>query len=212
MGNHIEIEHEEVIGIIYRPPHSNVRQFTERLTEMTVNIMTGHNWELFLLGDFNIDYSANTSFGKRCLKEFESLTGLKQIIKQVTRFSDKNSVIDHIYTNSNLVQDQGTLPVNLSDHELIYVSRKKMKEKFQTTETQGRSYMNYDKETFQRKLRDTNWDNLADIVDVNQYWSKVEVIIRAAIDSMCPLKRMVIKDKGDPWISNELVELIKDID
>ena len=24
-----------VIGIIYRPPHSNVRQFTEKLTEMT---------------------------------------------------------------------------------------------------------------------------------------------------------------------------------
>ena len=29
---------------------------------------------------------------------------------------------------------------------------------------------------------------------------------------MCPLKRMKIKDKGDPWVTREIIELIQDKD
>ena len=38
------------------------------------------------------------------------------------------------------------------------------------------------------------------------------MIIRNTIDKMCPLKEITIKDRGDPWLSHELIEMIRDKD
>ena len=41
-------------------------------------------------------------------------------------------------------------------------------------------------------------------------WEIMERMIRDNIDKMCPVKEMLIKDKGEPWITRELIELIRD--
>ena len=43
-------------------------------------------------------------------------------------------------------------------------------------------------------------------------WDEMERIIRKTIDDMCPLKTFKIKQEKEPWISNQLIELIKDKD
>ena len=40
----------------------------------------------------------------------------------------------------------------------------------------------------------------------------MEQIIRENIDIMCPLKTFKIKQEKEPWISDQLIELIKDKD
>ena len=45
------------VGVVYRPPQSNVAEFCETLTNITNRVMQGSNAEIFILGDFNIDYN-----------------------------------------------------------------------------------------------------------------------------------------------------------
>ena len=34
--------------------------------------------------------------------------------------------------------------------------------------------------------------------------------ITSEIEKLCPLKKMLLKDYGDPWITREIVEVLKD--
>ena len=203
---------KKVLGIVYRPPKAKVQPFIEILIKSTTEIMSINDNEIFIVGDFNINYAATTNKDRKLLKEFEAMTGLKQIIDQPTRYARNNTTIDLIFTNSEHISNHGTLNLNISDHEIIYISRKKKKEQFNLIKTIGRSYLSYNRELFQSQLINANWDAFQHISDVNLYWTNLENIIRETIDKMCPLRKMNIKDRGDPWMTNELIRKIRDKD
>ena len=110
-----------------------------------------------------------------------------------------------IFTNSEHISNYGILNLNISGHEIIYITRKKKKEQFNLIKTIGRSYLSYNRELFQSQLINANWDAFQHISDVNLYWTNLENKIRETIDKMCPLRKMNIKDRGDPWMTNELI-------
>ena len=131
-----------IMGIVYRPPKGDFRDFVTRIKEMVNNL------EVFLIGDCNVDYSKHGTCNKKLIKEFETLTGLHQIIKQPTRYGNNNSLIDLVFSNSSCINEHGTLDLNVSDHEAIFIIRKKSKDKFNIIDGYGRSYLNYEKEFF----------------------------------------------------------------
>ena len=97
----------------------------------------------------NIDYMEVRNSSWKHLKKLENNFGLKQIIKNQTRIStNRESTIDLILTNSQYISNSGVLHMNISDHETIFLTRKKKKEKFVTTFIDARSYVNYQKEEF----------------------------------------------------------------
>ena len=115
--------------------------------------------------------------------------------------SRTNNTIDLLFTNSEHILNFGTLDLNL-----------RKEDQFNIKSTTGRSYLNYNKELFQTQIINANWDAFQDTLDVNGYWGNLERIIRDKIDDMCPLKKMNIKERGDPWLSKELIERIYDKD
>ena len=205
-------QRKTVIGVVYRPPQSSIQLFTTTLTELVSKINTGRNRDMFILGDFNINYATKGGQSRKQLKEFEALTNLNQLIQVPTRYSTNNSIIDLIFTNSSNIMNCGTLDLNLGDHEAIFVTRKKSKDKFNIVESVGRSYLNYNKELFQQQLKDHDWTSLNEITDANSYWNGLVSVVREYLDPMCPLKKIKIKNKDDPWITAELIDLIKDKD
>ena len=58
------------------------------------------------------------------IKWLERATGLKQQIQGFTRYSDKNSCIDLLFTNMQNNFSTKNLDVSLSDHQFLYLSRK----------------------------------------------------------------------------------------
>ena len=48
--------------------------------------------------------------------------------------------------------------------------------------------------------------------DPNKLWDLMKNSILNAIDKQCPLKQIKVKDRNDPWITQEIVELINDKD
>ena len=196
--------------IIYQ---SNVKDFTDILTDTINRLPNNNSTDIFMLGDFNINYADNRNPARKNLKDLESLTGLKQLITETTRFARNGSIIDLIYTNSDGMMNAGTLNLNVSDHEAIFVTRKKAKERYKVVESFGRSYTKYNKSEFHAQLRNCNWDVLNSLTDVNEYWNVIEENIKNTVDHIfCPLRRMKIKDRGDSWITKELIELLHDKD
>ena len=124
-----------VVGTIYRPPSQG--SFTETITEHFSKINT-NNAEIYILGDFNINlflkqiyifHQTNTQSMSPEVKnyfQFCSLYGLEQLIKSPTRVTcSTSSLIDHILTTfPERVSQQGIIDVGLSDHKLIYCTRK----------------------------------------------------------------------------------------
>ena len=57
-----------------------------------------------------------------------------------------------------------------------------------------------------------DWEPLDQIENVNTAWEYYVSRIRSAIDEMCPIRNFVIKNRKDPWITNEILEEIHDKD
>ena len=201
-----------MIGNIYRPPQGNIDSFIEILEENIENIDLDRI-ELFLMGDFNIDWSDKNNPNCKKLLELTKSLGLRQLIRDVTRpTQNRNSCIDLIITNSHNIERAGVINISLSDHLLVHCNKKKLKVPKEKCDFIGRSYRHYDKETLQQNIRDANWENYDNILDVTEKWELFENIIREHIDNMCPLKHCKVKQQKEPWITNELLELIKDKD
>ena len=201
-----------VVGIMYRPPQGNIPNFIKLMENQIKDIHDKHNqpFDLFIMGDMNIDYMNTRASGRSDIREIEDLYGLKQLISEPTHYSSKPTTIDYILTNSDCVQEYGVKHVSLSDHELIYVVRKKLKIPHKVINTFGRSYKNYNKQDFQQLLNDHDWSVLDGVENPSEYWNLLLDGITHEIDKLCPLRRMVLRDYGDPWITREIVEVLKD--
>ena len=202
-----------IIGNVYRPPQGNVKKFSENLDDLIQEIgQSNQSLEYFILGDFNINYKANNNPETKLLKWFEQKAGFKQIISDITRFSNNNSCIDLIFTNSNAVFNSGTLDVNLSDHEMIFITRRHIQKERNPTSFIGRSYKNYNEDILIEQLSACNWDIFYQCTDPEIAWNIMENNILDIIDVMCPLQTFHVKHLKDPWISQEILEAIKDKD
>ena len=54
-----------------------------------------------------------------------------------------------------------------------------------------------------------NWEELTGIQDVDKYWEIVESNITRVLNDLCHMKKIKIKDKGEPWKTRELIENIE---
>ena len=121
-----------VIGILYRPPKQT--GFLNNISETLTNIPQFNERETYILGDININLLCEEQkipMGIRRYREFCALQGLTQIIKNATRITEKSSsLLDHILTTSKeKISQSGILDIGISDHQLIYFTRKTLRPK-----------------------------------------------------------------------------------
>ena len=201
-----------LIGNIYRPPQGSMERFIQVLENSLLQIdMT--KTELYIMGDFNIDMMDSQNIGTKDFKTFFKSFGLRQIIKEPTRCTiDRNSCLDLVVTNSDLVYKVGATELNISDHSMILFTRQKLPKIKKKCSFLGRSYRNYDKNIFQNNILNSDWTQFNNSISADEKWSEFENIARSCIDKMCPTKYFRIKQEKEPWITPQLIELIKDKD
>ena len=117
-----------VIVTVYRPPQGSYKQCCDLISEAFDRADLKDNSDIFLLGDFNINYKEKTGPGFREL-DFMTL-GLRQLISTPTRTAFRDgalteSIIDLLFTYSDHINTAKTLNLNISDHLGIVASRKK---------------------------------------------------------------------------------------
>ena len=195
------------IMAIYRPPSGSIPNFKTALFKLMENMpVTNKNYDVFIGGDYNIDYSTNNP-NKKTLKEFERRYGLVQLIHDSTRPLYGKSTIDLIFTNNEALCSSGTCNINISDHVPIYVRRKKVRAKPIKSKFIGRTYKKYNSQTFQNHLRETDWNYYYGIQNPNEAWDFLYGQIEQLVDRMCPLVKSKYKNSRPAWITRELMEL-----
>ena len=211
----LKFQHQRNIIIVnlYRPPQGNIHNFITSL-ENALSKIDLENRDIFILGDFDIDFidkKKDENIKKLCNKINQ--WGCVKLINEVTRYGiHKESCIDQIVTNSNVILAWGVADINLSDHQLVYVQRKKSKMPIKKTTFKGRSYRNYDVNIFKQEIVEQNWNELFASTEPEKIWDIMLSKITEVADNMCPVKEFKIKKYKDPWITPEILDLINEKD
>ena len=197
---------------IYRPPGGDLSKAITYMEDCLKTLNLG-KVEVYLMGDFNVNYQNKKSPEFKKLHFFMQSNGLQQFINSTTRNTDKTkSLIDMALTNAKYIKCAGTLSHFISDHQPIFIVNKKGREARESAEFTGRSYRNYDRETFKNGLKNQDWDTFYQQTDPEKAWGlMLENIIRV-LDTLCPLRKSYIKNYRPDWMTNELIEQIKDRD
>ena len=72
----------------------------------------------------------------------------------------------------------------------------------------GRSYRNYDRAHLQMVLFNHDWTDYMNFNDVNHCWDYMLHLINSNLDEMCPIRNRIVHSRNEPWITNEILELI----
>ena len=202
-----------LLANIYRPPSGKLDQALKRLG-MSLNSLTKSGDKILLLGDFTVDYKNQKSPNFRKLKFFERANSLHQEIKVTTRNTKtSSSILDIALTIMKYVKAAGTLDSFLSDHQPIFVLKKKNKNKERVEQKfEGRSYKHYHKQEFVQGVASHSWADFYNATDPSQAWEVMQNIITKEADKMCPVKTFKIRNSKPCWLTNELIEQMKDRD
>ena len=201
------------VGILYRPPTAS--GFLDKLTLAISRAVDFDSQEVYILGDLNINLnhkSSDTSNGIRRYKEFCSHHGLKQIIQSPTRVTDKSSsLLDHILTNSYpRISQHGVFDLGLSDHQLIYCTRKATRIKIHKhTFIKIRTFKNYTKQLFLDKLSKIKFPNYLEYGNINAAYSHFVEMITGIINELAPAKEIRVKKDSQEWMDQEVLEGIR---
>ena len=201
-----------VICNVYRPPKGNLEKALDYLGNCFQKVDMVKN-DVFVMGDMNVNYKNQLSAEFKKLNFFVKANCMTQVITNTTRNSDKSkSLLDLVLTNSNYIKSVGTLEHYISDHQPIFVIKKKQRDSRPTVEFEGRSYRNYEKDKFGTSLKDMDWREFYRLTDPNKAWDLMIDRITLTIDRMCPMRTFKIKNYRPEWVTPELIELIKDRD
>ena len=144
-----------------------------------------------------------------------STLGLKQLIKHPTRITCHTStLIDHIITNcEEKVTQNGVITTSLSDHQLIFCTRKIKRVKTNDhKQISFRLFKNYSMENFEQELKNIAFPNYEKFSDVNSAYSDLVKKITQVLNNLAPYKTIRVKNQSNEWFDGELAEQISNRD
>ena len=128
--------------------------------------------------------------------EGKKLYGLEQLISTPTRVTkNSSSILDHMLTNStDRVSQSGVIDTGLSDHPLIYCTRKITRTKFNSHKNITiRSLKNYSQDMYLEELNKINFPDYSKFTDINDAYSDFIGKVSLTIDKIAPMKEIRIK-------------------
>ena len=145
-------------------------------------------------------------------KELCQTFSLKEIIQEPTRVTSTTfSLLDHILTNAGWkISQKGVIDVGLSDHQLIYCTRKILRTKFNMhNQIRVRSLKNYTPEFFREELTKINFPDYNIFSNVNIAYLDLVSKILSVVDKIAPFKDLRVKNKTRDWFDDEVTEAIQ---
>ena len=184
------------ITCLYRPPSENTSVCLDLLKKLFCTNL-GLKFELWLLGDLNIDYLIRDQVDtKKYLSVFKT-NGLKQIISDITRpYRNGGTCIDWIVTSSTFVQTSGVCNHMLSDHF--------PRERHTTVYTEFRDYSKYSLPNLRVLLLNTKWDLCNNALDPNVMYDFILSSLYKILEIMCPLRRYKQRLESARWMSPDI--------
>ena len=127
--------------------------------------------------------------------EFCTFFGLKQLIKVPARTTvSSTTIIDHnLASYPERVTKCGVIDISLSDHQLIYCTRKIFRIKRCSHKMQFRSFKHYTVNLFEQELSKLNFPNYHNYNEINEAYNDFLQKIMSVIDKVAPIKERRVK-------------------
>jgi len=199
-----------LVGVAYRPQSDY--NFYNDIEDTFLASPNFIQQETYIMGDFNTDVAAkkNNSL-KKAMCNFMKTFDLSQIINEPTRVTtESQTILDLIFCSDvNNITQSGVLPCKISDHNVVFCTRKVSKGFFNKHNVAKiRCMKNYDSDVFVDKLNSVNWFEEIETEDVNIAWSNFSKRFIDVIDSVAPVKAVRIKQNTEHWFNGEILNLI----
>ena len=202
-----------LIGILYRPPGQS--KFLDNLSTSISQTCSFNEQEVYILGDLNmnlINSQKHTPNGIKRYKEFCSLHGIEQLLTLPTHITNNSSsLLDHILTHSDdRISQFGIVNVGLSDHQLIYCTRKITRTRLNTHKyVKMRSLKYYSEDLYVKKLKEIDFPDYSNFKDINEAYSDFTGKVASVIDEIAPIKEVRVKSNSQDWFDAEINEEIE---
>ena len=168
------------------------------------------NYEIWLLGDFNIDFLRRDDVNTVKLNRFVKKIGLSQVINGITRPNTKGgSCLDLIISDCKYISDSGILNDLVADHYSIFSVLKKKREIKETVIKTIRDYRNFDEENFGELLIAKNWEDFDNSLNPDVQWERIYQYCLEILSVMCPYKTVHTHKKKTPWVTQEIYSAIR---
>ena len=124
---------------------------------------------------------------------------------------NSTSLLDNVLTNSaDRVSQFGVVDTGLSDHQLIYCTRKIIYTKSNVHKyIKTRSLKNYSQTLFLDKLKKANFPDYSKFKDINDAYSDFTGKVTSVIDEIAPTKEIRVKNNSQDWFDAEIDKEIK---
>ena len=213
-----------LIGCIYRH-HTAISKFTSDFFENALLKINKEKKKCALLGDFNIDLLRVDNDDKTC--EFYDLItafGFRPLILQPTRVqstsrSTSATLIDNIFVNDiENFSTGGNITTSISDHFPQFCSISGFYTPSLTLKNSlryGRSFKNFNNDEFKNELIKLDWENNFRHKNTDGCMGFFLNNFERLLDEMAPMKRLSNKEIGlkqRPWITNDILKLMKERD
>ena len=120
-------------------------------------------------------------------------------------------MLDHVLTNSTYrISQSGEVDTGLSDHQLIYCTRKVNRAESNTHKyIRTRSLKNYSQSSYLEKLNEVDFPNYSKFKDINDAYSDFVGKFTSVIDQIAPMKEIRVKSNLQDWFDAEINEEIE---
>ena len=203
-----------IVGAVYRPPNGNLEQFHTTF-QSYIHRFNLNSIDCFICGDFNIDFLEPSNTQLHFVNILHSFS-LPPLISRPTRITDSSAtILDNIITNNPSEILSGLLTMDLSDHLPVF----SIIQNFFNAATTGTGsetirYRLVNEITLERLTNHLYQLDMSEIINddcVDRSVVRFTEVINHAYNLHCPIlsKTISFKTKSKPWISADIVTLIK---
>ena len=214
----VEVDSNCIVGIVYRRPNTNPRDFLVKFHNILDKIKTEKK-RCYIMGDINLDllkWDTNA-----VVSDLIAICSSKMFFNTITKptrvTANSATLIDHIWSNDILHNlKNGILFTRISDHFPTYAVYGCDDKRDDRDDGNGRSIVKYRKfseeniSQFRGCLQDVCWNLVYTSHDPNVCFRMFLLIFCACFNKCFPIETKLLKTKSltKPYITNEIKALI----
>ena len=212
-GSEFKMEKNIILGIIYRPPGTDLNQFSDLFGNILEIVKKEHRF-CYLLGDYNINLLNFETHGPTSeVADLLYANSSTPLINRPTRVTQSSTtLIDNSLTNN--FQDihkstQGILATEISDHFPIFHINWNVCVNKSDVYIVSRCKNDINRQIFTQSVAEIDWEEIYHIQHTQQAFSLLHQKVSNLYDDF--LKRRVKLKYNDkkPWLSKGLRNAIK---
>ena len=96
----------------------------------------------------------------------------------------------------------------LSDHSLIYATREIQQNVFKCHNTVKIRSLKTSKVSLIESMNQADWSTVLKCGDIDKAWVHFKSIFKKLVDMMTPIKIIRIKQRAEPWVTDDILKLI----